>query len=802
MTTVTYRLAELANITLNLGWTGENETKTFIIDCKKVFDDYPNATPALRVYPPQGDAYPATVTKDGDNVVWVIKDSDLVYSGKGEIQLTFTEGGKVKKSVRAKTQTDESIPAGGTAPDPVQDWIDDAEAVLDALDGLEVTAETLDPDESATAEVSEDPDDGHRIIAFGIPQGVQGETGATPDISIGTVTTGAAGSDAEVEVTGTAEEPVLNFTIPQGLKGDAGNGDMLAPAYSTSATYKVGDYVTYNGGLYCCKTAITTAEAWTAAHWTSTNFGKDCSALKSAITLANNGYEVIKGTFAHGSVNSTTGVMTESSNNYKYRVVTPAYITYDRDVTIRCASGYQFQAYWYDNTDALVGKMASFAKEYKIAKNTRFRLYVLLDPNDTSANVDPSVFQNNIYVESVVGCEIIELGNGLDDVNNKIKASNNGAELLETTLEHGRILTTSGHVGEVSVSENNYKYFAVTPNAVSFSTPKKIRANTGYSVQVWWYDNSDAYVGRSANFVSEYSLNANTKYRFFMSNDPLDTTASIDVETFRNNVYLISALGERVEAIETKPLTTLPDYMLKNMAEKPLGILSKGYILLSFDDGAKTLATGTIPLLIENEVPGSFGLLPQSEIFAEGNESELATVVDAVENHGCVVAMHGSAQWPTYTESALNAYFDSTIALFIDSGLGDTYGAICPGGNSDDTSALVKAVAGGKFGYVFSGNRVGKISYDAANADGKYNGARSNRFDLDRRSGIGITTAKVQAIVNYAAENHLLLCPFWHDNTLNDENHPEYITYFNALITAAKDAGLTFITTKDLPNIT
>lgn len=130
MTTITYRLAELANITLNLGWTGENETKTFIIDCKKVFDDYPNATAALRVYPPQGNAYPATVTKDGDNVVWVIKDSDLVYSGKGEIQLTFTEGGKVKKSVRAKTQTDESIPAGGTAPDPVQDWIDDAERAL------------------------------------------------------------------------------------------------------------------------------------------------------------------------------------------------------------------------------------------------------------------------------------------------------------------------------------------------------------------------------------------------------------------------------------------------------------------------------------------------------------------------------------------------------------------------------------------------------------------------------------------------------------------------------------------------
>lgn len=46
----------------------------------------------------------------------------------------------------------------------------------------------------------------------------------------------------------------------------------LAPAYSTSATYKVGDYCLYNAKLYMCKTAIETAEEWTAAHWTQVTF--------------------------------------------------------------------------------------------------------------------------------------------------------------------------------------------------------------------------------------------------------------------------------------------------------------------------------------------------------------------------------------------------------------------------------------------------------------------------------------------------------------------------------------------------
>ena len=37
--------------------------------------------------------------------------------------------------------------------------------------------------------------------------------------------------------------------------------------YSSSNTYAVGDRVRYNYGVYECVTAITTAEAWTAAHW-------------------------------------------------------------------------------------------------------------------------------------------------------------------------------------------------------------------------------------------------------------------------------------------------------------------------------------------------------------------------------------------------------------------------------------------------------------------------------------------------------------------------------------------------------
>lgn len=54
----------------------------------------------------------------------------------------------------------------------------------------------------------------------------------------------------------------------------------IASEYSSSATYAVGDYAVHSGKLYQCTTAIATAEAWTAAHWTEAKLADDVSQLK------------------------------------------------------------------------------------------------------------------------------------------------------------------------------------------------------------------------------------------------------------------------------------------------------------------------------------------------------------------------------------------------------------------------------------------------------------------------------------------------------------------------------------------
>ena len=54
------------------------------------------------------------------------------------------------------------------------------------------------------------------------PKGNDGAAGAAATIKVGTVTTGAAGTAAKVVNSGTTSAAVLDFTIPQGAKGDKG----------------------------------------------------------------------------------------------------------------------------------------------------------------------------------------------------------------------------------------------------------------------------------------------------------------------------------------------------------------------------------------------------------------------------------------------------------------------------------------------------------------------------------------------------------------------------------------------------
>lgn len=81
---------------------------------------------------------------------------------------------------------------------------------------------------------------------------------------------------------GTAENDFATDLLGRPVANVKANTIALAPAFDATKTYAVDEVVTYNGKLYKCAEAITTAEAWTPAHWSETDVD---ALIKSRVSL-------------------------------------------------------------------------------------------------------------------------------------------------------------------------------------------------------------------------------------------------------------------------------------------------------------------------------------------------------------------------------------------------------------------------------------------------------------------------------------------------------------------------------------
>ena len=102
--------------------------------------------------------------------------------------------------------------------------------------------------------------------------------------AIGTVSRTSSGTASP----GTTQDVIdlinaINAAIAQIPASDTNLKAALAPTYSSSGLYAVGDYCWYDGVFYRCTTAITSGETWTSGHWTAANLAVDVSNLKSAL---------------------------------------------------------------------------------------------------------------------------------------------------------------------------------------------------------------------------------------------------------------------------------------------------------------------------------------------------------------------------------------------------------------------------------------------------------------------------------------------------------------------------------------
>ena len=324
-----------------------------------------------------------------------------------------------------------------------------------------------------------------------------------------------AGSDATYSYD--EETNTATFGIPKGADGSLASG-VLAPTYSSSATYAVGDYVYYSGNLYRCAVAITTAEAWTVGHWTQVALGDDVTDLKSDISAANVVADSLtqSNLFELGSISNSTGAESDATSR-----VRTDYIDID-EYTYFSIDGSGLYNYWirvYDSSKTFLGNARAASSD--ILSSTSESSYGLL------LSLVRKVFSTAKYVRIVY-----KRTNNADITPEECKAvlHRSDWQKVKTTLpiEIGTINLTTGNIytgaDDIGNAENYFRsshFIEVIP-----STTIYIESDINISVfSVAQYDSDYGYISKIDSYTGFFALSPTTKYvkfRFLVSSHTLE----------------------------------------------------------------------------------------------------------------------------------------------------------------------------------------------------------------------------------------------------------------------------------------
>lgn len=153
----------------------------------------------------------------------------------------------------------------------------------------------------------------------------------------------------------------------------------IAPTYSSSSLYAVGQYAWYDGDLKRCIVPITTAESYTAAHWTNAVLGTDIYDLNNSFSSLEKKVEVPVSqswTWEQGGYSGTAG--TAVSSNKQIRTGLPTGIS-----KIESSNGVLIRLWAYDSSNNFVGHWNgnAFSKSSSVDSFESFDFNIIPDNN-------------------------------------------------------------------------------------------------------------------------------------------------------------------------------------------------------------------------------------------------------------------------------------------------------------------------------------------------------------------------------------------------------------------------------------
>lgn len=561
----------------------------------------------------------------------------------------------------------------------------------------------------------------------------------------------------------------------------AGN---LAPAYSASATYAVGDHVLYDGGYYVCNTAITTAEAWTAAHWTAAKVGPEITDLKTHLaetqiqTNPTARLIITSGRYWKGNVNET---ISDGAQN-----------TYNKYDLIPCRSGDQFflhvsgsssaaPYYILDASKTILSKGSGAVNE-TITISDSSASYLAVNHN-TNASFTPSVYlitetENQISsLQSSTNAAITNVQNEIDAVKTDLSLTQ-----IQTNPTE-RLVKTSGKYWKGNVSET-----ISTGSLGGYDKYELIRCRKGdqFHLKIRGSSSAPAYCILDQNKTilskaSESTINTtitvsdDNAYYLALNNNTnvianpeiyLVTETRTEIATLASD---ITTLASDITTVSNK-ITYLTDFinvadMIKRVraGSKTFSYegMNSGYLTIIFDDGRHDLST-VASICAEYNIPLCAAIPTNALSNTCDNGDTVKEVCESIVANGGEILSHG-VQSSVLTSATdyewLKRELGTSKQILAENGF-NIRGFIKPGG----TGAIP-----------WDGNnlqRFTQLFYDYANScgdDAEYKKARIH---------LGYPIETLKGYIDDAALNNKWFTTFSHtlDGTEDDLNEAKFRT--------------------------
>lgn len=186
MTTLQFIIGALPSAIIPVGIREENDVSAVEVDFSAWAEEFGAGAMQLLVKR-NGDtsAYPVVLTQIGTAATWTLSSTDLAKTGELLAEYVYTVSGQVKKSCVLRFFVVPDIGTPGSAPDPYQSWLAQltalaaqTEAAAQAIEDMDVEAETLAPGSAATVTKTVDAQTGAVTLTFGIPRGQDGSGGS------------------------------------------------------------------------------------------------------------------------------------------------------------------------------------------------------------------------------------------------------------------------------------------------------------------------------------------------------------------------------------------------------------------------------------------------------------------------------------------------------------------------------------------------------------------------------------------------------------------------------------------------